>query len=542
MKSIRLLAAAASLLLSLSAFPATTRFGAIMEGYANPQLGSASPIAATFSVGHAQFRMDGTAAPIMAGKEMAGLYFHGNGTLTYDSVDPVERPIVDFNVRKESHLKNDGSPERARLSTTFDSMAIYVSGGDPLPALTGSGTLSAQDFKSHVEKFARDRGGVPVAHLAVLQKLGFPAGRIVRAEMDTRDNLVYVYDGVESYNEDLYSLHTPDTDDSHYKQRLYPVTLSEQPIGRDRRETAKAPYYLTGLDYTLVAEGDNAKLTATETIGRQSGSQAALRFSMNDTAFVRTGASLRNYHVTSVTDEAGHSLPFDHTLEDLAVGLENVKGDVVRLTFNIEGDFLVHPNGDAFWQLGTSAWFPQPDLNGQFYTLHSVVKTKKPYVAFAPGKTIKRGEEGDYNVVENVIDKPVQFAVVHAGKYDYTEETRDGLTIRVASYAGKNERASKQLTNLAFQVIDYYKYFLGPFPFPEVNIIQVNTFGYGQAPPGTMFITNEAFNSTLGEVNKMFSEGVNERFAHELAHQYWGHVVKMPSGDEQWLTESFAEC
>jgi aminopeptidase N len=111
----------------------------------------------------------------------------------------------------------------------------------------------------------------------------------------------------------------------------------------------------------------------------------------------------------------------------------------------------------------------------------------------------------------------------------------------VATYAGKNSRAIKQLTNLAFGILDSYQIFLGPFPFPELNIIEMNTWGYGQAPPGTMFITKEAFNPTLGELNQLFSQGINERFAHEIAHQYWGHVVKMPSGEEQWITESFAE-
>jgi aminopeptidase N len=56
-----------------------------------------------------------------------------------------------------------------------------------------------------------------------------------------------------------------------------------------------------------------------------------------------------------------------------------------------------------------------------------------------------------------------------------------------------------------------------------------------------MFITKEAFNPTMGDDNKAFSKGVNERFAHEIAHQYWGHVVKMGSLEEQWVTESFAE-
>jgi aminopeptidase N len=43
------------------------------------------------------------------------------------------------------------------------------------------------------------------------------------------------------------------------------------------------------------------------------------------------------------------------------------------------------------------------------------------------------------------------------------------------------------------------------------------------------------------EEHQLFSQGVNHRFAHEIAHQYWGTVVKSPSWEEQWLEEAFAE-
>jgi aminopeptidase N len=144
-------------------------------------------------------------------------------------------------------------------------------------------------------------------------------------------------------------------------------------------------------------------------------------------------------------------------------------------------------------------------------------------------------------VLETRLEQPVQFAVVLAGKYDYEEQTKNGVTVRVATYAVKNTRAMKQLADLAFSIIEYYEQFLGPFPFPEFNILEINAWGFGQAPPGVMFITKEAFNPLMGERNQLFSQGVNERFAHEIAHQYWAHVVKMPSFEEQWLTESFAE-
>jgi aminopeptidase N len=130
--------------------------------------------------------------------------------------------------------------------------------------------------------------------------------------------------------------------------------------------------------------------------------------------------------------------------------------------------------------------------------------------------------------------------VVLAGKYKMQEETKDGLTIRVATYAFEPRNAPK-LFALTRNIITYYQTFLGPFPFKEFNIIEKNSWGYGQAPPGVMLITKEAFNPFPDEMSRYFSKGINERFAHEIAHQYWGHVVKMPSFEEQWLTESFAE-
>jgi aminopeptidase N len=131
--------------------------------------------------------------------------------------------------------------------------------------------------------------------------------------------------------------------------------------------------------------------------------------------------------------------------------------------------------------------------------------------------------------------------MVQAGKYQVYEEKRGERTVRVASYGLRNDRAAKQLTNLAFGIIEYYEFFLGPFPWSEFNIIQMNTYGYGQAPPATMFITSEAFQPTQSLEDQYFSQGINERFAHEIAHQYWGYVVREASSEETWLSESFAE-
>jgi hypothetical protein len=538
----RVLFALAAVCLSTPLF-AASRFGALVQGFEHPKAGPSSAVSnAGFSIGHLKLNLaSGTASPVTVAGQKVAVFFTGEGTFTYTSDDPVERPIVTHNVKVDSHLKLEGADAKsAVISGPVNEVLLYAA-GVALPQIPDGSGAPPADFPAHVQEFAADAGTPGAAHGMILQSLGAPSAKYVRAEIRSgRDLILYVFDEPESTEEALYTMHHPGMDEAEIKHLLIPRVLSDVPIGRDRKTPPSPPYLLTAVDYTLTADGDNAKLVVDETIARN-GRRQAVRFNMNGVLFGgRGGSDVRRYHILSVLDEQGHSLPFDHQHDDLIVGLEGVSGENVRLKFSIEGNFLYRPGGDAAWQLGTTSWFPQPDFGGQFFTLHSLVKVKKPFVPLAPGKTLRRVEEGDYNVVENVIDKPVQFAVVQAGNYDLYEETRAGLTIRVASYAGKNERAAKKLSNLAYQIIDYYQYFLGPFPFDEFNIIQIPAYGFGQAPPATMFITNEAF-SMLDTLDQLFSQGINERFAHEIAHQYWAHVVKMPSPEEQWLTESFAE-
>ncbi len=363
------------------------------------------------------------------------------------------------------------------------------------------------------------------------------------------DAFVYVMDRGDNAFEALDVVVKAESHDPLFKDVLYRETISDQPLGRDRRDPPQPRYLLTDVDVDLHAsDGKEARLSAVETFVPIGRSRRVLRLHLNNTLYTGYGIGLaeRGQHVTRVTDESGRSLAFWHDYGEILVELaEPAPPDrPVKVRFEIEGDFLIHPGGDSYWELGTREWFPQPLIGEQYYTFHAMVRVKKPFVPFAPGVTLRRAVEGDDNLLETRVDKPIQFAVIMAGAYTFQEEVRDGVTIRVATYALKNTRAMKQLTDLAATIIGFYKEFLGPFPFSEFNIIEINDYGFGQAPPGLMFITKEAFSplvETLEEDSQLYSKGINERFAHEIAHQYWAHVVKMPSYEEQWLTESFAE-
>ena len=519
----------------------------MVERYDHLTVGPARQVAPmTLSAGHFECRLGaGRAAPVLAGDEVVGVYYEGSGTMAYVSADPLEASTVVFNAKKVSSLRVEKTDQGVKL-TDGVSHVLWIAAGRPVPPLEGAAAAPLTDaFARQREKFGR-LSATPPAHELAVRAIDSPDAPLVRAELEGGANDVVYQLDVDDPSETLSVLRKSWSEDPEMRKYLYPESVSVQLVGRDPRDPPRPRVVLTDVDVDLKASsGDKAEMTVVETLVPLGRPLAAARLSLENTVYTTFGQNLttRSERLRKVTDESGRELAFDHDRDQLVVQLaQTAPPDApFKLRFEIEGDFLVRPGGDSYWELGTRPWLPLPSLAGQFYTFHSVVRVKKPFVPFAPGKTIRRAAEGDENVLETRVDRPICFAVILAGAYEVEQEVKNGVTVRVATYALKNPRAVKQLTNLAGNIIQYYEEFLGPFPMPELNVIEINDFGFGQAPPGTMFITKEAFNPLIEEENQLYSQGINERFAHEIAHQYWGTAVKMPSREEQWLTESFAE-
>jgi peptidase M1-like protein len=489
---------------------------------------------------------DGWRVPVKAGDDVVGFFFTGKGFFEYRAADPIELPAVEFNVRKATSLKPEKGDKTLTLKDTFTDLLVVTTDPDTIAADAQGAPLDSA-FKAHREWFGRIQEGPP-SHPFILQRLDAPSAKVLRLEISGgQEAYVYLSDFIDGDGERLDVIRKTKNSlaDEEVRKRLWRTTLSSQ-FARDRRDLQPPRFVVTDIVYTLRAtNGRDATLSVSETIVPLGRPRSGFEFGLTNTHWDVTGTGyvrLRSERLRSVKAEDGTSLAFHHDRGALMVGLPAPAAAnwPFKLTFEIEGDFLVRPQGDNFWVLEGN-WLPLPQRTGRSFTMHATVRVKKPFLPFAPGVTKSRRVDGDENVLETEIADPVDFPVVLAGNYRYQEETREGMTVRVASYAMNRPTAFKKLTNLAFGVINYYEGFLGPFPFRELNIIEINDYGWGQAPPGTLFITHEAFNPILGEANQLFSGGVNHRFAHEIAHQYWGTVVKSPSPEEQWLEESFAE-
>src|SRR4029079_5815927 len=129
-----------------------------------------------------------------------------------------------------------------------------------------------------------------------------------------------------------------------------------------------------------------------------------------------------------------------------------------------------------------------------------------------------------------------------AGKFKLVTDTRDGVTCRVATYALLNEQAARKLIDKFFQGKQMFEsLFDEKYPFHDFSIVEIADWGFGQAPPGIIFLTREFFTAPTERRRRVFFTNRNARFLHEVGHGWWGHVAKMNTDEESWLCEAFAD-
>jgi aminopeptidase N len=100
---------------------------------------------------------------------------------------------------------------------------------------------------------------------------------------------------------------------------------------------------------------------------------------------------------------------------------------------------------------------------------------------------------------------------------------------------------------LSFQALRLYQHYFGPLPFKTISVTEQPVMGYGQSWPTLIFLP---YDSLLDSTTRHFfgfqvsaeeAEFYNVVAIHEMAHQWWGHLVGWKTYRDQWMSEGFAE-
>ena len=248
-------------------------------------------------------------------------------------------------------------------------------------------------------------------------------------------------------------------------------------------------------------------------------------------------------------------------------------GQETTLRFQADEKTIVQTGQYSWNVLNTYPWFPQHGYLGGKYAIDWTIRVKSPLSAIASGRLVETREEKGMQVTRWVMDQEVAFPSFIFGRFSSREDIykseKTGREITVGVHATplgrlRGTTKMKAVSKEARVILKLFEEFFGPYPYDRLDITQMAPgIGFGQAPPGLLFLTGEAFVS-MGlvaeltnrteipidpmdptrrrrDVDEVRAPYFHDFFAHEMAHQWFGHEVLWGRDEDQWLSEAFAE-
>ncbi|HEV2855097.1 MAG TPA: M1 family aminopeptidase [Thermoanaerobaculia bacterium] len=475
---------------------------------------------------------------LIASGTPCGLVVEGPARLRYRVEDRFSAPVAERNVRRGSSLNTTKAGQGIEIATDLDGAVIWGWGLSPAEETAAAANGSPQ--MEWAAKILNGRRFAPPSHSLLAAEANGVDG-LRYALLRGRNDLLLLVDP-RAGEESLLRLERA-TDGTTFREGLWRASLAAQPIGRAWWDRPPADLIV---EHERIAienpAGEQLRIVTRSRLRANRAGTALWQADLVDRIYDEGG---RRHPVTvrSVRVD-GRAADFLHRDGEILVPLGRALAgkETAEVEVTYDGDLAQRPSGHSYWVLGTWPWYPRRDLEGELATVEITVDVPEPWTPFASGEEIARTAEAGRRKLTTRLDKPMQFVVVTAGKYQFVEETQDGVTCRAATYALLKEKAARELITRFFVSRRFFEQlFDEPYPFRDFAMVEINDWGFGQAPPGIIFYTKEFYTAPVERRTRVFFQDLNSRYLHEVAHGWWGNVAKMNSAEESWLTEAFAD-
>ncbi|MBZ5570479.1 MAG: hypothetical protein LAO09_01200 [Acidobacteriia bacterium] len=204
---------------------------------------------------------------------------------------------------------------------------------------------------------------------------------------------------------------------------------------------------------------------------------------------------------------------------------------------------------DAGWgnyfPVARDDWYPNTTF-GDYATYDLIFHTPKELTMVATGIPGKSYAEGKDTVTEWKAAVPQAVAGFNFATYSKQEANDEEDHYKIEGYANvkaysltamlKREVAEAQLA------VRLYTDYFGPAPYQRLALTQQPTNQFGQSWPALIYLPYDSFQKVYGKGSNASSGGFWRSVTpHEIAHQWFGHTVGIPSYRDNWMSEGFSE-
>ena len=264
----------------------------------------------------------------------------------------------------------------------------------------------------------------------------------------------------------------------------------------------------------------------------------------------------------------------------LALPAPLVKGRTYSWDLAYAGGDVIETSGRGNFLVGErESWYPKLDVPGLPFNDRVIYRmtfhTPKAYTLVATGNPISAREDGKFSITEWDTEVPYTVAGFNYGEYKSKAAKNGDQEVKVYANPQLPEELEglrrtldndRQLavatgittggfntTSLMNQTLSesaaalgLFSDYFGPLPFRRFSITQQPDSRFGQSWPTLVFMPYTAFLDATTRHQLGLDQGRSRQFyeevgSHELAHQWWGHLLSWSSYRDQWLSEGFAQ-